>query len=1074
MSSSRKYWNSLEQYNNDPEFIAKAQNEFQTDIPVAEFLGKEELNETSTSRRDFLKFVGFSVAAATLAACEAPVVKSIPYVVQPDEIVPGIANYYASTYFDGFDFASVLVKTREGRPIYIEPNKLSGLNVGVSARVSASVLSLYDSSRASKSTLNGNDISWKELDQKVIKTLKEAKTVRVLTSSLASPSTKSAVQKLADSIGESEFVHVIYDAYSASAIRKANELSFGKKCVPDYRFNESKTIVSIGADFLSTWLSSLEYAAQYTSRRNPDNDWMNKHYHFEGNMSLTGSNADIRAAVKPSEYGAIAIALHNEVATLKGASKLASVSYDDDNAVASKLKEAAKDLVSANGKGLVVCGSNDTSVQIIINSINSMLGAYGNTIDLNTALKTREGDDEAFVSLVKEMNAGSVDVLIINGVNPLYSTPKSLGFETALSKVKTSIYIGDRHDETSKACSIFALGTHYLESWNDHKPKSGIYTITQPTIRPLFASSRQFQDSLLKWAGEETSYYDFIRNNWKEGNFNKQSKYTDFETFWNSTVHDGVAKNSTEVSEQPNFNFDLNVAAKAISNHTKPSGLDVEFYIETAIGLGNQANNPWLHELPHAITKVTWDNYIAMNPSDMIDANGKEIYNIKIAEQTPASVAKLTVNGFSVELPVIPLPGQRKGCVSVALGYGRTNAGKVVELGDSEVNGQKSIGQNLYGALGIVDNNIQYQLTGAIVEPTGNTYPIGWTQTHHTMMGRKIVNETSLKTFKAHSKDTWNPDHVIADAYGRPTNIKKLDMWSVHDIALGHRWGMSIDLNSCIGCGACVTACHSENNVPVVGKDEVRRTRTMSWMRIDRYYTSDMSKPIGKEQGIGKIDMYAKMEIPSDYPEVVHQPIMCQHCNHAPCETVCPVAATTHSNEGLNQMTYNRCIGTRYCANNCPYKVRRFNWFNYIGDHKFTGINPSQDDLGRMVLNPDVVVRSRGVMEKCSFCVQRIQGGKLAAKKAGRPVKDGDVTSACSNACPTNAISFGDLNDETTVVAKNTKTDRAYNLIEEVGTQPNVWYLTKVRNLNEERVHEAVAGHGSHAHADHNHEEHTH
>jgi molybdopterin-containing oxidoreductase family iron-sulfur binding subunit len=393
----------------------------------------------------------------------------------------------------------------------------------------------------------------------------------------------------------------------------------------------------------------------------------------------------------------------------------------------------------------------------------------------------------------------------------------------------------------------------------------------------------------------------------------------------------------------------------------------------------------------------------------------------------------------NIELPAVSSPGQKKGTVGIALGYGRSVSGKT-----------GATGKNAYTGLTFENGTYNYSASDISLNGTDQTYQIASVQTHHTMMGRKIVNETSLATFKETDKNDehkgWNKDLKLQDGFGRVTPVKEMNLWDDHGIERGHRWGLNVDLNACTGCGACVTACHIENNVAIVGKDEIRRTRSMFWLRIDRYYSSDTSKASAKEDGTGVMDMYAEMEIPSDYPDVVFQPVMCQHCNHAPCETVCPVAATTHSEEGLNQMTYNRCIGTRYCAANCPYKVRRFNWFNYNKDPKFTDFNPTQNDLSRMVLNPDVVVRSRGVIEKCSFCVQKIQAGKLVAKKAKRPVQDGDVVSACASACPTNAISFGDLNDSKSKVRANFDNERSYFMIEEVGTQPNVAYMTKVRN----------------------------
>ena len=1075
MSNTKQYWNSLEQLNNDAEFVAKANNEFAEDLPVDEFLGSESLSETNTSRRDFLKFVGFSVAAATLAACEAPVIKSIPYVNRPEEIVPGVANYYASAFYDGVDFASVLVKTREGRPIHIEPNRAAGHLGSLNARVNTSVLSLYDAARYMAPTIGGEQLSWKKLDDRVTAELNKIKEaggkIRLLTNSIISPTTKKAVETFTSAYGSeggADVKHVTYDAYSYSGIRKANKGMYGKSMVPSYRFDKAKVVVSLDADFMSTWLTPNVFSAQFAETRNPDGKWMSKHFHFEPGLSLTGSNADVRAAIKPSEVGLAALELYRLVGGEAGAQKI-----DNDNQAKEKLAQAAKALKSANGQALVISGSNDPNVQMVVNAINEKIGAYNQTIDKNTPVHLRQGDDAAFASLVNEMKSGSVDALIISDVNPVYNAPSALGFKSALLKVGFTVSIADKWNETSESCQVIAPKHHFLESWNDYNPMGNMVVLQQPAINAVW-DTRQMPESLLRWGGVNRKYYDFLRENWN-ADILSSSDENNGSKLWNKAVHDGFYEMKSEVMEAEDvsadsINSNMMAAMAGVASASKMNGTEAKLYLSTAMAEGSNANNPWLQELPDPVSKITWDNYIAMNPSDCAEQG----FATKYAEESPADTANVTLNGVTVELPVIAQPGQKKGAVSIALGYGRTKAGKVVAQGDATVGEEKSIGQNLFAAVNVVDGFMNYTAGDVKIEATGNKYPIGSTQTHHTMMGRKIINETSLKTYQGSTKENWNPDHIIADAYGKQTSIKKLDLWEEHDIDKGHRWGLSIDLNACNGCGACVTACHSENNVPVVGKDEVRRTRTMSWLRVDRYYSSDMDKIKGEENGIGKIDMYAKMEVPSDYPEVAYQPVMCQHCNHAPCETVCPVAATTHSNEGMNQMTYNRCIGTRYCANNCPYKVRRFNWFNYIGDSKFSDVNPSQDDLSRMVLNPDVVVRSRGVMEKCSFCVQRIQAGKLSAKKAGRPVQDGEVTSACATACPTHAIYFGDLNDDKTSIRQSADHDRAYNLLEEIGTKPNVYYMTKVRNVDEERVHESIAskrgGHGLAAHSDAGHE----
>ncbi len=1081
MNNSRQYWQSVEQLENNEEFVAKNSDEFQEELPLDKFLEKEELSTSSTSRRDFLKFVGFSVTAATLAACEAPVMKSIPYVVKPEEITPGVANYYASAYFDGFDFAPILVKTREGRPIHIEGNKLSKLtNGGVNARVNSSLLSLYDEARVRNPRLNGEETKWSKVDKAVKASLAEAKNVRVLSSSIASPSTQAAIDLFASKLGTEEapvnFKHVTYDEASSAGIINANKNYFGKAVVPNYNFDKANVIVGFGADFLSTWLNANQYATAYGTHRAPQNGEMSRHYQFEANFSLTGTNADIRGAVRPNEIGLAVIDLYNAVAKKTGNAAIKGAKYDDDNNVASKIKNAANDLVSHKGSSLVVCGSNDVATQELVNGINQMIGSYGTTIEIDKPLNIRKATDTDFINLVKEMKSGAVDALFIYGVNPVYSAPADLGFAAALAKVKTSVSFSMFADETGSATTVLAPDNHYFENWNDYSPVAGSIYMAQPVIRPLFSKTaahqgtRQAQESLLKFVKVKTSFYDFMKENWSATILPNQTKYSTLETLWNNTVHDGFADYTpapVPMTLEMTIAPEASVSASNVVKNSKATGMVAELYTETNMGIGNQANNPWLQELPNVITKVTWDNYVAMNPKDCKE-NG---YATNYGQQLPASLVNVTIGGSTVKLPVIATPGQKVGAVSIALGYGRTNAGKVVEQGDmfAADGTTKTVGANVFPGVTTKNGTLNYYAE-VTIENANEEYPVGLAQTHFTEMDRKIVNETSIATFLK-GKDTYNPDPTVVDAYGVTKTVDKVDLWAEQDIKNGHRWGMTIDLSKCIGCNACVTSCHSENNVPVVGKDEVRRNRIMSWLRVDRYFSSDMSKATAGDTGT--IDMYSQMEVPSEYPEAVHQPVMCQQCNHAPCETVCPVAATTHSDEGLNQMTYNRCIGTRYCANNCPYKVRRFNWFNYVGDSKFTDVNPSQNDLARMVLNPDVVVRARGVMEKCSFCVQRIQTGKLDAKKEGRTVRDGEVESACASVCPTNAIQFGDLNDNHTTVKKTSDDERSYHLLEEVGTQPNVFYLTKVRNIDEERIPAGI-GHGAaHGddHGDHGHED---
>jgi len=1043
MTKVKKYWKGLEELENSSEFRKSVENEFPEEIKIDQFLGNEALAEGSTNRRDFLKFLGFGVTAATVAACEAPVMKTIPYLNKPEEITPGIANWYASTFADGNDYASILVKTREGRPIKVEGNKLSPVTKGaVNARINSSVLSLYDSGRLKKPLANKAESFWTDVDSKIKSQLEAVSAkggkIRILSNSIISPSTKKVIADFAAKYPGTE--HVTYDAISYSGILKANQASFGAAIIPDYHFENAEVIVSFGADFLVNWLTSVEYAGQYGKTRNPKNarlpdrqGKMSRHFQFETTLSVTGSNADVRVAIKPSEQGLAVLALYNAIAKAKGAATFSSTVPED---FAGRIEEAAAELLAAKGS-LVVCGSNDTNVQVVVNSINSLLGNYGNTIDTATPVYLKQGDDEKVNALVTDMAGGNVDAVILYGVNPVYTYGEK--FASALGKVKLKISFADREDETASLVDFVCPDNHYLESWNDANPKKGQYSLGQPTIAPLF-STRQAQESFMKWAGVAGTYHDYIKAHWETNILTGGAT-------WNQSLHDGfysvpvtaaapaiATAPATATAAAPATATDISSAAAALRKGITAGQMELQVYVKTGLGDGSQANNPWLQELPDPISKVTWDNYVTMSPKQM-----KEM-KLSCLERgdNSADVVELTLNGVTVKVPAFPQPGQKYGTVGLALGYGRTLAGKTAN----------NIGANAYQFVSFQNGNVEYAAYDVSVKPVaGEKYPIGATQTHHTLMGRSaIVKETTLAAYLKDPKAGNPPVELQTTNHGKQ-GIKDINLWRDHDLDLGHLWGLTIDLNSCIGCGACVTSCTSENNVAVVGKDEVRRSREMHWLRIDRYYSSDMTEEIAKEEKKGAIDMFTEMEAASENPSVLFQPIMCQHCNHAPCETVCPVSATTHSLEGLNMMAYNRCVGTRYCANNCPYKVRRFNWFKYSDNDQFDF--EMNDNLGKMVLNPDVVVRSRGVMEKCSLCVQRIQAGKLTAKKESRKVKDGDIETACASACPTHAITFGDLNDHTTLVSQISKDDRSYNLLEEVGTKPNVYYQTKVRNVKE-------------------------
>ncbi len=1029
-TTKKKYWKGLEQLKNDTAFVKHADKEFVN-------IGVEE--DPGHSRRDFLKMMGFSVAAASLAACETPIRKAIPFVTKPLDADPGIANYYASTYIDGGDYCSVLVKTRDGRPVKIEGNALSSVSGGgTSAQVEASVLSLYDNYRLRGPKIVDKKTDWETVDSEIIAKLGSASHIRIISNTILSPSTKVAIDKFKAKYPSTQ--HIQYDPISYYGVWKANEASFGTGFIPSYDFSKAKTIVSLGADFLGTWLSPIEFTKQFGATRKIDEEHreMSRLYQFEANLSLTGANADYRTMVKPSQSGLVAAQLYNLIAAKAGKAALAA-SIDK----ITYLDKAAEDLWASKGSSLVVSGSNDKNVQTIVNGINDMLGSYGSTILSALPVNFRQGNDELMAAFVEEAASGKVDAVIFYNCNPVYDHPMGEKLGAALKGIALTVSTGYTEDETASLSTYKAPDHHYLESWNDFEPKKNLFSLSQPAITPIF-KSRQAQESFMVWAGAPTEYFTFVKENWKNWFFAKATSAMDFQSWWDNCLYEGVLETKTDTSASISFTGDIAAAATAVSSTYKATNSGYELVVFESYGLGNgsQANNPLLQELPDPITKIVWDHPILVSQADA------KALKFEMDGESNTQIGTLTVGGKSIPVPVLIQPGQAPGTFGISLGYGRTKVGKVAE----------NIGQRAYQYLALVNGSISSDvLSGVTLTKTDTPFQLAQTQTHQTYMGREsVIQESVLSEFK--KNPSAGRDFPKVTKWDEKVDPSSLSLWKGHEYN-NHHWGMSIDLNSCTGCGSCIVACNVENNVSLVGKDEVIRRREMHWLRIDRYYSSDSTSTTSEEA-----------EIASANPEVVFQPMLCQHCNNAPCETVCPVAATTHSTEGLNQMTYNRCIGTRYCANNCPYKVRRFNWFKYHDNQQFYQSNPAMNtDLGRMVLNPEVTVRSRGVMEKCSFCVQRIQAGKLTAKRERRPMKDGEVVTACQAACTSGAIVFGDMNNPDSAITKllkitkdekgasafdkKTGNPRAYRVLEDIGVKPNIFYLTKIRNKEAEKEH---------------------
>lgn len=1037
--SNSTIWQSFGQRNQSESFEALGQDEFREDLPME--LDDKGILDAKAPRRDFLKYLGFSTAAASLAAsCEMPVKKSIPFVYKPENVVPGIAQYYATTYVQDGDVLSIVAKVRDGRPIKIEGNDLSPISKGgTSARAQASVLDLYDKKRlrfpAQIVEGKAQEIPTLEAFDKTIgeklASLNGAPVV-ILTNTITSPSTKKLVGEFLAKFPGSR--HVTYDAVSYSGILEANEATFGNKAIPSYHFDKAKVIVSLGADFLGTWLSPVEFAAHYAQNRRIDekNITLSKHYQFESILSMTGANADERFTHRPSHEGLVAASLYS---LLTGG----SVKGVDDK-VKAGLQKAAKDLAAAGGNALVVSGSNNPAVQILVNAINQTIGAYGNTINWGLTSNYRQGIDSDMAKLVSDMNSGAVGALFILDANPAYDYPAADKFNAGLKKVKLSVSFNGKLDETTQLCQYSLPNHHYLESWGDAEAKSGYISFMQPTIHPLF-KTRQWQDSLLNWSGAATDYATYFKEYW--------SAQLGGQEALDATLRSGLISPAEMPVSSGTFNSGAVANALGVAaSGAQSEGYEIVLYQKVGIGSGSQASNPWLQELPDPISKATWDNYAMISASTALSLFGIDLrkngdidsYDVKPDKPQ----LRIKVGEKVMDLPILIIPGTDKNTIGIALGYGRNRQVGVAV---------REAGKNAYPLAAIsATGNRLYNVANATIEKLSEKYQVAQNQVYnyyYDSLGTKrveVVKETSLASFKADPEQFKRQrDHLVED-YAKKTGDYRNEA-SLYDPRLNDRpgihWGMSIDLNTCNGCGACVVACNAENNIPVVGKAEVARGHEMHWLRIDRYFVNEPGA-----------------EDPDEIKDVVFMPMMCQHCDNAPCENVCPVAATNHSSEGLNQMTYNRCIGTRYCANNCPYKVRRFNWADYTGADSFPDNQRGKvsattlsmnDDLTRMVLNPDVTVRSRGVIEKCSFCVQRLQEGKLQAKKQERPIKDGEVKTACQSACPTQAIVFGNANDKESLLAKNREHTplRMYYALEQIHVLPNVNYLAKIRNTDE-------------------------
>ncbi len=977
-SSGKAYWRSLEELAESPEFTRFLEAEFPS---VA-----DEAKGGNVSRRRFLGLMGASMALAGLAGCRRPVEKIIPYVAQPEEVIPGVASYYATTMPWGLSPLGLLIESHEGRPTKIEGNPQHPATRGKSSAFAQSeLLALYDPDRSRQVLNNGAESSWADFvsfwrDRFASFVENDGRGLAVLTEPFSSPTLARLRDDFIKEFPRAHFVAL--DPISDDGAVAGGRFLSGNNNIlyPEYRYDTAKVILALDADLFVTETDAIANARRFADGRRitDDHDSMSRFYVVEPDFTTAGGMADHRLRVNRGMIGAFVAALGWKLNQL-GADIPGFDFQSDPNQEygfdEKWLSVAARDLMDHRGSSLLVVGrSQGDIVHQMVAQINAGLNNIGKTVVYRRLPDAQVSDRTAMMQLVSDMNQGNVETLVIIGGNPVYSSSGEYGFGEAMKKVPTTVHLSSYVDETSAVVTWHIPRAHFLEHWGDARAVDGSRSIVQPLIAPLFNGKSDVEVLDILSHGRDRRGYEIIRETWQT-----MLPSDSFEKEWRTIVHDGIKSND---SPDP-----VRLSVRREASFTRPqvrkpenNQVEVCFVPSHATYDGRYANIGWMQELPHPVSKLTWDSAACMSN---LTAKKLGISN--------GDLVSLDLGGKNVELPAWIVPGIAENSLIVPLGYGRTRAGHV---GDA-------VGVDLYpyrkgDALNVLMN--------VSVVKTGQTYPLASTQDHGAMEGRAIVREAPLDYYKEH------PD--FARRMVEHPELKSI--YGEYDYSKGYQWGMAIDLTSCVGCNACTIACQSENNIPVVGKDRVMNGREMHWIRLDRYYTGD-----------------------SENPEMVFQPLTCQHCETAPCEAVCPVAATVHDNEGLNVMAYNRCIGTRYCSNNCPYKVRRFNFFNY---------NKNIPEVVQMAKNPDVTVRFRGVMEKCTFCTQRINKAKITAKLEDRTVTDKDLQTACQQACPADAIKFGNINDPESAVAKARKSHRAYELLAEFNTRPRNSFLARIRN----------------------------
>jgi len=975
VTAPREHWRSLEQLAGTPEARAYLEREF----PV----GASELPE-GIDRRSLVQLLGASLALAGLAGCRKPVENIVPFVEPPETLVPGIPKNYATTMPFGIGGYGLLVESHEGRPTKIEGNELHPATAGAaSAQMQAAILGLYDPDRSEhplqrsgasaapdKKTWADFVAAWKARENAYLAA--GGNGLAVLSPASSSPTLYRLATVLRQRFPQLRWA--TWEPVSDENAIAGAAMVAGRPLLPSYDLGAARVILSLDADLLLSESNSVAHGRGFIAGRRlaSEKEAMNRLWAVESAYTTTGAMADHRLALPSSRIGAFALALGEALGVpgVAGAGQLPGV---DPRWMAA----LAKDLEENAGHGLVVAGRDQPpAVHALALAINAALGNVGTTVLLREPVDVLAPSTQDLAALAAAVRSGAVSTLVILGGNPVYDAPADLKLD--LKKVKTVVHLGLHENETAVEAHWHLPEAHFLEAWGDCRSSDGTASVVQPLIEPLFGGKSAIELVGLLATGADKPGYDLVRETWA-ALLPAGAAPTAFDDAFNKVLHDGLLAGS---AVPPVGAPGGSVPAEALAQLARPAapGLELVLRASPAVHDGRFANIGWLQELPDAVTKITWGNAALLAP--------KTAKRLKLENEDGVRVK---VGNMAAELPVWIVPGQAEDTVVVHLGYGRTAAGRI----------GTDVGTDVYplrtsAAPGIV--------TGIALEPSGKDFRIAQTQDHGTMDGRPVVREGSLAEWR--HEPHFAPEEVEIPKAG--------PLWDEHRYDKGPQWGMAIDLSSCIGCNACVIACQSENNVPIVGHEQVRRGREMHWLRMDRYFAG-----------------------PEEHPEMVFQPMPCQQCENAPCEQVCPVAATTHTEDGLNAMVYNRCIGTRYCSNNCPYKVRRFNFFNYTKD---------TPELVKMAANPEVTVRSRGVMEKCTYCVQRIEAAKIDAKMAERPLKDGDVRTACQQTCPTQAITFGDIRDPESQVNVSKGNSRNYVLLAELGNRPRTSYLARIRN----------------------------